>query len=131
MIGPLVVTQAFAPLLGADHKREGPAGRVINISSTSAKIAIPFIGAYAASKAGLEGMSDALRRELMQFGIDLVLIRPGFAATPMYDKAEQEDLREFEQTPYWEALKKFQVFVVAEGRKGIAPERIGDAVYNA
>src|ERR1700722_14234673 len=62
MISPLVVIQAFAPLLGTDKKRQGPAGRIVNISSTGAKVAIPLIGAYSASKCGLEGMSDALRR---------------------------------------------------------------------
>jgi NAD(P)-dependent dehydrogenase (short-subunit alcohol dehydrogenase family) len=70
MISPLVVIQAFAPLLGTDKKRQGPTGRIVNISSSGAKVAIPLIGAYSSSKAGLEGMSDALRQELMLFGID-------------------------------------------------------------
>lgn len=42
MIGPLMVTQAFAPLLGTDNKRTGPAGRVINITSSVARVAIPL-----------------------------------------------------------------------------------------
>src|SRR3984957_3420172 len=70
MISPLVVIQAFASLLGTDQKRLGPTGRIVNISSTGAKVAIPLIGAYSASKCGLEGMSDALRQELMLFGIE-------------------------------------------------------------
>jgi NAD(P)-dependent dehydrogenase (short-subunit alcohol dehydrogenase family) len=41
MISPLVVIQAFAPLLGTDKKRQGPAGRIVNISSSGAKIPIP------------------------------------------------------------------------------------------
>src|SRR5579863_8672851 len=63
MIAPLVVIQAFAPLLGTDTKRQGPAGRIVNISSSGAKVAIPLLRAYRTSKFGLEGMSDALRRE--------------------------------------------------------------------
>lgn len=43
MISPLVVIQAFAPLLGTDKKRQGPAGRIVNISSSGAKIPIPLI----------------------------------------------------------------------------------------
>ena len=62
-ISPLVVIQAFAPLLGTDKKRQGPPGRIVNITSSGAKVAIPLLGAYSASKFGLEGMSDALRRE--------------------------------------------------------------------
>src|SRR5271170_4066592 len=98
MIAPLVVIQAFAPLLGTDKKRQGPAGRIVNISSSTAKVAVPLIGAYSSSKAGLEGMSDALRRELMLFGIDVVIIEPGTVNTAMYDKGEKEDLSEFKPT---------------------------------
>ena len=42
--------------------RPAPLGRIVNISSTTAKVALPLLGAYSASKSGLEGMSDALRR---------------------------------------------------------------------
>ena len=125
MIAPLVVIQAFAPLLGTDKKRQGPAGRIVNISSSGAKVAIPLLGAYSASKFGLEGMSDALRRELMLFGIDVVIIEPGTVNTAMYDKGEKEDLSEFKATEYWNAVQNFQKFVVAEGRKGFSPERLG------
>jgi NAD(P)-dependent dehydrogenase (short-subunit alcohol dehydrogenase family) len=131
MISPLVVTQAFAPLLGTDKKRQGPPGRIVNITSSGAKIPIPLLGAYGASKSGLEGMSDVLRLELMLYGIDLVMIEPGFVNTTMYDKGEKEDLTEFEPTEYWNAVRNFQKFIVAEGRKGFSPERLGEAVHLA
>src|ERR1700734_556377 len=132
MISPLVVIQAFAPLLGTDKKRQGPAGRIVNISSTTAKVAIPLLGAYSSSKAGLEAMSDALRRELMLFGIDLVIIEPGTVNTAMDDKGEKEDLSEFKQTEYWEAVQNFQKFIVTEARtNGLPPERLGEAVHVA
>ena len=44
------------------------------VSSIGGKFAAPFIGAYAASKHGLEGMSESLRRELMLFGIDVIIV---------------------------------------------------------
>jgi NAD(P)-dependent dehydrogenase (short-subunit alcohol dehydrogenase family) len=132
MISPLVVIQAFAPLLGTDKKRQGPTGRIVNISSTGAKVAIPLIGAYSSSKAGLEGMSDALRQELMLFGIDVVIIEPGTVNTAMYDKGEQEDLSEFKPTEYWEAVQNFQKYIVNEARtNGLPPERLGEAVHVA
>ena len=132
MISPLVVIQAFAPLLGTDKKRQGPIGRIVNISSTVARVAIPLIGAYSSSKAGLEGMSDALRRELMLFGIDVVIIEPGTVNTAMYNKGEKEDLSEFKRTEYWEAVQNFQKFIVAEARNnGLSPERLGEAVHVA
>jgi hypothetical protein len=131
MVSPLVVTQAFAPLLGTDKKRQGPAGRIVNITSSGAKVPIPLLGAYSASKSGLEGMSDVLRLELMLFGIDLIMIEPGFVNTSMYDKGEKEDLSEFRPTEYWNAVQNFQKFIVAEGRKGFSPERLGQAVHLA
>jgi NAD(P)-dependent dehydrogenase (short-subunit alcohol dehydrogenase family) len=132
MIAPLVVIQAFAPFLGTDKKRRGPAGRIVNMSSTGAKVAIPLIGGYSSSKAGLEGMSDALRQELMLFGIDVVIIEPGTVNTAMYDKGEKEDLNEFKLTQYWEAVQNFQKYIVTEARtNGLPPERLGEAVHVA
>src|ERR1700678_4266727 len=124
MISPLVVIQAFAPLFGTDKKMQGPAGRIVNISSTGARVAIPLIGAYSSSKAGLEGMSDALRQEVMLFGIDVVIIEPGPVNTSMYDKGEKEDLSEFNPTEYWEAVQNFQKFIVNEApTHGFSPAR--------
>jgi NAD(P)-dependent dehydrogenase (short-subunit alcohol dehydrogenase family) len=120
-ISPLVVIQAFAPLLGTDQKRQGLPGRIVNITSSGAKVAIPLLGAYSASKFGLEGMSDALRREPMLFGIDVVMIEPGTVNTAMYDKGEKEDLSEFKQTEYWEAVQNFQKFIVNEARTNGLP----------
>jgi NAD(P)-dependent dehydrogenase (short-subunit alcohol dehydrogenase family) len=51
------------------------------MASPHRTFAIPLLGAYSSSKAGLEGMSDALRRELMLFGIDVVIIEPGTVNT--------------------------------------------------
>jgi NAD(P)-dependent dehydrogenase (short-subunit alcohol dehydrogenase family) len=131
-ISPLVVIQAFAPLLGTDKKRQGPPGRIVNITSSGAKLAIPLLGAYSASKFGLEGMLDSLRRELMVFGIDVLIIEPGTVNTAMYDKGEKEDLSEFKQTEYWEAVQNFQKWIVNEARtNGLAPERLGEAVHVA
>src|SRR5271154_4922810 len=132
MISPLVVIQAFAPLLGTNKNRQGPAGCVVNISSSTAKVAVPLLGAYSSSKSGLEGMSDVLRRELMLFGIDVVIIEPGTVNTAMYDKGEKEDLSEFKPTEYWEAVQNFQKFIVTEARtNGLSPERLGEAVHVA
>ena len=132
MISPLITIQAFASLLGTDKKRQGPSGRIVNISSTVAKVAIPLLGAYSSSKSGLEGMTDALRRELILFGIDVVIIEPGTVNTAMYDKGEKEDLSEFKPTEYWEAAQKFQKWIVTEARtNGLPPERLGEAVHVA
>ena len=66
--------QAFLPLLGADKSLQGAPGRIVMVSSVGGKFAAPFIGGYAASKHGLEGMSHSLRRELMLYGIDVIIV---------------------------------------------------------
>jgi NAD(P)-dependent dehydrogenase (short-subunit alcohol dehydrogenase family) len=127
-----IVDVSGAPLLGTDKKRQGPTGRIVNISSTVAKVAIPLLGAYSSSKSCLEGMSDTLPRELMLFGIDVVIIEPGTVNTAMYDKGEKEDLSEFKQNEYREAVQNFHKFIVAEARNnGLSPERLGEAVHVA
>ncbi len=131
LISPLLVTQAFANLLGTDRTREGSPGRVINISSVGGRMGAPFLGAYAASKHGLEGMSESLRRELMLYGIDVILIEPGYVNTPILDKAEAENIAMYDHTDYATSLKRFVKYFIAEGRRGFPPQRIGKAVHTA
>jgi len=131
VIGQLIVTQAFAPLLGTDRSRKGKPGRIVMMSSIGGKNAFPFNGPYHASKYALEGMSESLRRELMVYGIDVILIRPGAIATPIWDKAEALDVSRFDNTPYVKALAKLKDVAITLGRKGYPPERIGRAVLKA
>lgn len=131
LIGQLQVTQAFAPLLGARTPQGGPPGRIVNMSSVAGRFATPFLGAYNASKFALEGMSDALRRELMIYGIDLVLIEPGMIATPIWDKAERADFSEFDKTIYGPAARRVQKWAVDGGRDAPGPEVVAEAVLRA
>jgi len=131
LVGPHIVTQAFLPLLGADPARKGIPGRIINISSASGKIASPFLGFYSASKFGLEGLSESLRRELILFGIDVIIIGPGAIVTPIWQKSEAGIAERFRQTPYAEALEKFERYSLKEGASGYPAEMIGNAVWRA
>jgi len=131
LTGQLIVTQAFAPLLGADRARKGAPGRIVMISSVGGKNALPFAGPYAASKFALEGLSESLRRELMLFGIDVIVVAPGSVATPIWDKAEAIDIAQFATTPYADALTTMRSFMLSLGRKGLPAERIGEAVRTA
>jgi NAD(P)-dependent dehydrogenase (short-subunit alcohol dehydrogenase family) len=131
LIGPLIVTQAFVDLLGADHRRRGRPGRIINISSIGGKIAGPFLGAYHASKFGMEGFSDSLRIELLVHGIDVIVIGPGAVATSIWDKAEQVDVSAYRNTEYTQAVEAYRTYMVENGRKGYPPERLGEIVWRA
>jgi len=131
LTGQLIVTQAFAPLLGADRSRRGEPGRIVMISSGGGKNANPFLGPYSASKFGLEGMAEALRRELMIFGIDVIIVAPGAVATPIWDKAEAVDVQQYDNTPYAKPLAGVKTYMLALGRKGLPPEKLGEAVHRA
>jgi NAD(P)-dependent dehydrogenase (short-subunit alcohol dehydrogenase family) len=131
LAGALIVTQAFAPLLGVDRSRKGAPGRIVMISSVGGKNAMPFLGAYCASKFGLEGMSESLRRELMIFGVDVIIVAPGAVATPIWEKADAVDVTAFADTPYAPALARLKRGMVSMGKQGLTPERIGEAVKSA
>jgi len=131
LLGPFRVTQAFAPLLGADRARVGKPGRIIQISSVAGKLAFPFLGSYVASKFALEGMSESLRRELLLYGIDVIVVGPGTVRTPIFDKAQQMDLSPYMATEYGPILKGFVEYFLNEGKKGLPASRIGETVYKA
>ena len=131
LIGALIVTKAFLPLLGSDRSLRGNPGRIINISSTAGKKGNPFVGAYTASKHGLEGFSESLRRELMLYGIDVIIVAPGSVATPIWDKAESADLSAYENTDYAEAARRVQETMVRDGRNGLPAQKVGEIILHA
>jgi len=131
LTGQLIVTQAFAPLLGADTTLRGAPGRIVNISSVGGKMGWPFGGAYVASKHGLEGLSESLRQELMLYGIDVIVVGPGAIATRIWDKVEQFDISRYLTSDYGPSLRRFADRILPEGRKGLPPEEVGEVVWKA
>ena len=131
LVSVLIVTKAFLPSLGTDRSLQGNPGRIINISSVGGKAGGPFLGAYSASKHGLEGFSESLRRELMLYGIDVIIIGPGAVATPIWDKGEQEDLSIYAGTDYARFVQRVQKYMVEGGRKGYPPEKVGEVAWQA
>ncbi len=77
VIGQVSVIQAFLPFLRPSR------GRIINIGSGSGRLALPFMGGYAASKFALRALNDVLRRELKPWGIEVILIELGFVSSEM------------------------------------------------
>ena len=131
VVSVVSVTQAFAPLLGTDPALNGPPGRIVNISSVGGQVASPFLCPYSASKFALEGLSEGLRRELLAFGIDVIVIAPGAVATAIWAKAEEVDVMPYLNTPYAEPLKRLRAYMLALGQNGLPPERIGEVVLQA
>lgn len=61
-------------------------GTVINVSSVSGRVGFPGYGPYAASKFALEGFSEALRLELLPFGVHVIMLEPGAYRTAIWQK---------------------------------------------
>jgi len=76
LYGPLLAMQAVIP-----HMRRQGGGSIINISSNVSKMAIPTIGAYAATKYALNGLTLTARAELADDGIIVTVMHPGQTAT--------------------------------------------------
>ena len=131
VIGPIIATQAFGPLLGSDPSLKGPKGRIVMISSVAGRNGNPMSAAYAASKHALEGLSESLRRELMLFGIDVIIIAPGPVKTPIWSKATETDISRYENSPYLPALQKVRAYVAHLNAIGLPPEKIAEAVFDA
>jgi NAD(P)-dependent dehydrogenase (short-subunit alcohol dehydrogenase family) len=81
LIGQLALTQACLPML-----RKGK-GRLIFVSSVAGRLVTPFNGPYAASKAALVAMADALRLELMPWDIHVSALFVGSVKTPIWEKS--------------------------------------------
>jgi len=80
--GLVRLTQLVLP--GMRRRRRG---RILNVSSMGGRVTLPGGAFYHASKYAVEALSDALRMEVSQFGIDVVLIEPGPVRTPWNDVA--------------------------------------------
>lgn len=131
LFGLLDVTQQFLPLLGAYKEAPEPRGRIVMVSSVSGQIAYPFFGAYAASKHALEGMTDALRRELILYGIDVSLVEPGTTQTPIIHKASAQVAR-YSQTDYSAILDKMQAETIAGRQSSAIPvEKVVHVIVEA
>jgi NAD(P)-dependent dehydrogenase (short-subunit alcohol dehydrogenase family) len=132
LIGQAAVTQAFLPAL-----RRGR-GRIVNVSSIGGRVGLPLVGAYNASKFGLEGLSDSLRRELRPLGVDVILIEPGGVKTPIWNKAENLADQTLEDVP--PEADRLYGRLIAAGRArtqriaretGIEPSEVAEVIGKA
>jgi NAD(P)-dependent dehydrogenase (short-subunit alcohol dehydrogenase family) len=128
--GVLRVTQAILPRM-----RERRRGRILMMSSVAGLITVPAQGAYSSSKHALEGLSNALRYEVYPFGIEVVLIEPGYIVTGI-QKAALELTKgyadRFKMSPYAPLYARF--FASAEdarARSKTTPEDCARVILQA
>lgn len=130
VIGHVAVTQAFLPLLRRDR------GRVIMIGSSSSFLTPPFLGPYASSKCALASLTDAFRRELSPWGIQVILMQPGAVITPLWDKSIDHGDRWFDALPdsarrlYAKGYGAMRRLFADKSGRGISAEKLARRVVH-
>ena len=127
LLGVFHCCQAYLNLLGADRSLNGNPGKIINISSISGEIGMPFMSAYNMSKFGLEGFSEGIRRELLMYGIDVVVIAPGPVKTPIWGKInKKEEIKRYDNSDYRESLSRAMRMTEKMEQVGVEPRVIAE-----
>ncbi len=131
LIGQVAVTQTFLPLIRLAR------GRIVNIGSIAGRAAMPLMGPYSASKFALEAITDALRLEVRQWGIEVSIVEPGAIATPIWDKSGKgaTDL-EAATTPelrllYADVIAGVKKVVAEAAKRAITPDAVAQVVEQA
>jgi NAD(P)-dependent dehydrogenase (short-subunit alcohol dehydrogenase family) len=131
VFGQITVTQAFLPLIRKAR------GRIVNITSVGAHIAIPFGGLLNASKSAFSLLSDTLRLELHPFGIHVSDVSPGAIKTPAVEKTLGNIEGVIRELPaagaeqYGEMLRNFAQRGYKREMNGSAPDVVARAVEHA
>ncbi|POG53608.1 SDR family oxidoreductase [Haloferax marisrubri] len=133
--GPHRLIRAVLP-----HMRSQGDGTIVNVSSVVGRVAFPGTGIYAGSKFALEAMTDALRTEVEEYGIDAVLVEPGPVETQFSNRVDDEvngnseDADGLDRSGAYEKLYKLFDDSQALGSSGpgaIPPERVAEDIVNA
>jgi len=126
--GPHRMIRAVMP-----HMRRRRTGTVVNISSPQARVATAGTGPYAASKAAMESLSDALRVEADEYDVNVVVVEPGPVRTAFGDHAEDQ-LRRLERRGNYESVYDLIAdsnLLASGGDVGLHPSEVARVVVDA
>ena len=122
---------ALTQLVIPGMRRQG-SGRIVNMSSVAGKIARPLSSVYDSTKHALEAISDGMRGELAPFGIQVVVIEPGFILTEFLSVANEVSRNVIEQdSPYAPFFEGFEAGYKRIRRMAGRPEDIAQLVVKA
>ncbi|WP_046243425.1 oxidoreductase [Hymenobacter terrenus] len=120
------LVQLALPLMRAQRS-----GRIINVSSIGGRIGEPHGGWYHATKFAVEGLSDSLRMELKQFGIDVVVIQPGAIKTEWNQIARENLLKISGSTAYANLAQRHVRMLANADARGSEPEVVARTIVRA
>jgi len=93
-------------------------GKIIIHGSMAGRVALPFLSPYVSTKFALEGFCDSLRREMNPFGIKTILLESAAIATPIWNKAKNQDIS-FVDKKYLKSLYSFRDKFIEGGNSGM------------
>ncbi len=111
--------------------RKQQSGKIVNISSVGGKIGEPHGSWYHAAKFAVEGMSDSIRMELKQFGIDVILIEPGAIKTEWSGIAQENMIKVSGHTAYGNLARKHANMLARFEGRGSDPSVISNTIVKA
>jgi len=131
VFGLIKVTQAFLPLLGTRKNHRTMPGKIIQMSSVSGRMGMPFVSPYAGSKHALEGITECIRKELLLFGIDVVLIEPGPVKTPIWGKSMDPLEGKFKDSVYHQLMKNARRrFMAPAVERALPVDKAAQIIFN-
>ncbi|HEY5558083.1 SDR family NAD(P)-dependent oxidoreductase [Acetobacterium sp.] len=113
--GVIEIIQALIPELIRDK------GKIMIHGSMAGRVALPFLSPYVSTKFALEGFCDSLRREMNPFGIKTILLESAAIATPIWNKAKNQDIS-FVDKKYLKSLYLFRDKFIDGGNSGMDRE---------
>lgn len=125
VIGLFDVTRAFLPQMRA---RRG--GRIVNVSSLLGEITLPGSGIYGGTKHAVEALSDALRMELKQFGINVVVVQPSFVSTEI-DVTSHMTRHGGDVADYVTLERELTAYLGAQAKAAVTPDVVAACVARA
>lgn len=131
LFGHVAMIQALLPMLIKS------AGTVVNISSVGGKVAMAGYGPYAATKFGMEAVSDSLRREVAPLGVKVVVIEPGAVVTEMLGRVDKvgakviDDMTALQRSRYSAMMRAVVAQAQAAVPRGASAEQAGKVVADA
>lgn len=125
VFGLMSVAREFIP-----HFRKNRSGVIINIASIAGQIGFPMFSIYNSSKFAVEGFSQALRYELIGFGIKVRLIEPGPIKTDFYSRSM--DVFDAERMPEYKTLvQTVNARIIGMGSNAKGPEVVAKKIFKA
>jgi NAD(P)-dependent dehydrogenase (short-subunit alcohol dehydrogenase family) len=125
--GVVRVTKEVLPIM-----RKQRQGIIVNVSSIGGKVGIPLNPAYIASKFALEGLSESMRYEVKEFGINIVIIEPGVIKTNIVENLKTANTKSRSESPYSDLIERaMKRFGTMMDNNSSPPKLVAQAILNA